>query len=221
MKKIVKVLTILLLGLSLKNVNADSLCETSELKRLKELANNVQFKTKYEVVSTDEEYKEIIVKYDIEIVNFDEDLRIEYKSQYDDDSVSIKSDTTNISGINPGKITFKIYAWTTNLCVDEYLRTVTINLENLNSYYYFNKEKCDQNPDFKYCKEFLDTTGADFDEIDKEFEEYLNPSAKDVVDKVIKGNIPWYFYVGGGVLVVGIIGTVIFIVTKKRKKDDL
>ena len=67
----------------------------------------------------------------------------------------------------------------------------------------------------------MDVGDLYFEDIDKEFDEYLNPSTNNPVSKALGGNIPLYLIIGGGVLVVGIVAVVIFLIIKKKKKDDL
>ena len=226
MKKVLYILMVMIVGLSIKNVNAYTVpaCTAKEMDRLRELASNVEFKTEYDIETVDKENKELVVNYKIQIVNFDKDLKIHYNNKFGSSSEDeiLDNTTTNITGVAPGDTyTFKIYSYTDNLCTDEVLKTVAVTLPKLNEYYYFNKEKCDQNPDFKYCKEFMDVGDLYFEDIDKEFDEYLNPSTNNPVSKALGGNIPLYLIIGGGVLVVGIVAVVIFLIIKKKKKDDL
>ena len=200
------------------NVYAIEECSTSKMERLKELAQNISFKTSYEVDDVDNEFKSIHTSYSVQIMNFNEDLSIHYTSFLDSEEKIVKSDTTTISNLDAGdKITFKIYSYTTDLCTDEILKTVTLDLPKLNSYYYFNQEKCDKNPEFKYCTKFMDTDLIDFDAADEEFEEYLKPSISKVFDNP---NNKVFLYIGISVGVL-VIGTVVFLIIKKRKKDDL
>ncbi len=210
-------LTILLFLFTSLKVDAYEACTNSEMERLKELAKNVEFKPSYEIGYVDEDNKSVEVNYKVEIINFNSDLRIEYTSKYEEEG-TIKSDTKEINNLADGdKITFKIYSYTTNLCTDEILRTVSIELPKVNDYYYFNKEKCNDNKEFKYCKEFMDTDNVEFEDIDKEFEEYLNPNINEIINKLDK---KVFIYIGIGVGVI-IAGVVVFVILKKKKKEDL
>lgn len=199
-------------------VNAYEACTTSEMERLKELAKNVEFKPSYEISSVDEEFESVEVNYKVEIVNFDSDLKIQYTSKYEEEG-TLKSDTKEIENLADGdKLTFKIYSYTTNLCTDEILKTVSLELPKVNDYYYFNKEKCEANKDFKYCKEFMDTDDLDFEDIDKEFEDYLNPGIDEIISKLDQKT---FIYIGIGVGIIVIVGTLVIVMLKKKKKDDL
>lgn len=210
-------LTIFLFLITSLKVDAYEACTQSEMERLKELAKNVEFKPSYEISYVDDENKNVEVNYKIQIINFDSDLRIEYTSKYEEED-TLKSDTKEITNLADGdKFTFKIYSYTTNLCTDEILKTVTVDLPKVNDYYYFNKEKCDDNKDFKYCKEFMNTDDLDFEDIDKEFEEYLNPNIEELINKMDK---KIFIYIGIGVGVI-VVGTIVIVCLKKKKKDDL
>ena len=217
-----KYLKICLITLSLflitsLKVEAYEACTQSEMERLKELAKNVEFKPSYEISYVDDENKNVEVNYKIQIINFDSDLRIEYTSKYEEED-TLKSDTKEITNLADGdKLTFKIYSYTTNLCTDEILKTVNVDLPKVNDYYYFNKEKCDDNKDFKYCKEFMNTDDLDFEDIDKEFEEYLNPNIEELINKMDK---KIFIYIGIGVGVI-VVGTIVIVCLKKKKKYDL
>ena len=214
--KIYLLIISLFLITSLK-VEAYEACTQSEMERLKELAKNVEFKPSYEISYVDKENKSVEVNYKVEIINFDSDLKIQYTSKYGEED-TIKSDTKEIIDLADGdKLTFKIYSYTTNLCTDEILKTVNVELPKVNDYYYFNKEKCDDNKEFKYCKEFMATDDLDFSEIDKEFEEYLNPSINEIINKLDK---KIFIYIGIGVGII-VTGTVVIVYMKKKKKDDL
>ncbi len=221
MKKLIVFVILFFISLNVYAVDVPA-CTDSEMTRLKEIANNVKFKTNYEIIEASEENHEIEVFYNIEIVNFDKNLKIHYTSKYDTEEEIIKSNTSKISNMLDGdSVTFKIYSYTTNLCTDEILKTVTVKLPSVNPYYYFNKEKCDNNPNFKYCKEFMDFD-ADFDTIDKEFEEFLNPSNNNSSgsnEHNNKNNV--ILWVISGVVLIILVSITTFIIIKKKKNDDL
>ncbi len=198
------------------NVYATDACTTSELNRLKELANNVQFKKNYRIIE-DKEENAIDVMYNIDIINYDKDLRIFYKTQYDDEETEVFQREDNIGDFSPTEnVTFYIRAFSNNDCITKLLKSVTIKLPAYNEYYYFHKEKCDTYPDFKYCSEFLDTELSD-EEIDKLFDEYLKKDEKTDNEKKEFNYI--YIVILGVLLLLTII--VVVIIKNKRNKDDL
>ncbi len=220
MKKVILSFVLILTVFTYKNVLAVEECSTSKMTRLKELANNVQFKSSYEIdEELDEEYKNVDLYYSMEVLNFNDDLRIEYKREYDDEYTSITSNEKKITGFLEGdKITFRIYSYTADLCTDEILKTTTVNLPYYNDYYYFNKDKCNGHDDFKYCKEFVSSSVPEFSEIDKEFNEYLNSNSILNVRNI--NNITWYIVIGI-VLVFMIFGIIFTIKRKGKRKKEL
>ena len=222
MKKIILVF-FLLLSFNCLDVLAIDKCTTEEMNRLKELAKNVQFKTNYEVKSVDEENKFVNVSYNIEILNFDKNLKIKYIDEFNrfDEAKIITSDVKKIDNLLAGdSLNFEIYSRTTNLCTDELLKKTTVKLQKLNSYYYFNQEKCDKHPDFKYCEKFLDVDANDFDAINKEFDEFLNPVSS-TINNMKNNHMVLFISLGAGVLVIGIGLFIVIKKIKKKRKDDL
>ena len=63
----------------------------------------------------------------------------------------------------------------------------------------------------------MDTEDLDLEDIDKEFEEYLNPSIEELINKIDK---KIFIYIGIGVGVI-VAGAITFVCLKKKKKDDL
>ena len=218
MKKYFFVLVNLVLFFSCKDVLAIEKCTTAEMERLKELASNVNFVTEIDYETIDgmiiEEEKLVTAFYDIKVLNSSPELKI----YYEEDGYKYELEDNFIESMEEGTTKFYIYAYTANLCVDELIMTKTIELEELNSYYYYNKEKCQQYPDFEYCKEYYDTD-LSYEEIEKEFDKYLesnntNPIVSD------SSNYAIYIFIGLGLIVL-IVGILIFIKRKRRDVGDL
>ena len=107
------------------NVFALDACTTSELSRLKELANNVEFKRNYKITEDEEEHA-IDVLYNIDIINRDKDLKIYYKTAYDTEKIELSSRETNVGDFAPTEnVTFYIHAYAENACITKLLKTVT------------------------------------------------------------------------------------------------
>ena len=202
------------------NVKAIDQCSTEEMNRLKDLANKVQFKTNYNVHETESEGNiyGATASYNIELVNNNEDFKYYYSSSSIQKREINLNQISNITFSDGEVVTFYIYSYTTNLCTDELLRTETIKFPIYNSYYYINKDKCSEYPDFKYCREFMDIGNISYSEIDKEFEEYTKGDVKNKVLDFVQKNI--YYVIGGGViLIAGIIYLITFIKRKKGLSD--
>ena len=223
MKKI-KYLILIVLFLINIDVKAVDSCTTDEMARLKELANNVEFKYDYEI---DEDLNAknqglddyLLVEYKLKELNVSNDIRISIDSL--NDSTNLEIINTNYDEINLGegdKITFKIYSHTTNLCTDRLLRTVTITLPYYSRYYYVNKDKCLEYKDFEFCQELMDyKTRYTNEEIDELLKDYLeeNNDSNNIVDIT---NFNYYYLIP---IISFIVIVVILIVSKKKKNKDL
>lgn len=216
MKKILFSFSLLLIYFCCLNVSAIDACTTSEMTRLRELANNVKFNYNYKIEYESEEDEELWMAYSFEILNYNDDLKI----YLNDQSNLIDVNTFQNQEFSRGEnITFYIYSYTDNLCTDELLRTIDVKLPVYNTYYYFNKERCEGYPDFEYCKEFMDVSEYSFSEIDEMFQKYVD--GDNIIDLITDDNYRLYFIFGGiGLILVIIIVCFIFI-KRKRKKDDI
>lgn len=217
--KIFKFLFMIFLSFIVINVNALEDCTSSEMKRLTELANNVKIDYSYTIEESD--YQDVLLIYDIKIHNLNDDLKIYYQVENNSDKILIDNNQPTLEGYGEGEtLTFSIYAYTTNRCVNKRLRTITVKLPIYNDYYYINKDKCSEYPDFKYCKEFMDNKELTIEEIDIKFEEYINDLKKDEIKNHFKIN---YIYYGLGIIVLIVLVIVIIVLKrqKNKKKDDL
>lgn len=218
MKKYFFILIALILIFSCKDVLAIEKCTTSEMNRLKELASNVNFVAEIDYQTVEEmkieEEKYVQAFYNIKTLNSSPELKIYYEI----DNYKYEVEDNYIESIEDGKIKFYIYAYTANLCVDELIMTKTLELEELNSYYYYNKEKCQQYSDFKYCQEFYNND-LSFEEIEKEFNEYLkNKDPNSIFSN--PSNYALYIFIAF-ILVILIVVTLFFIKRKRRGVGDL
>lgn len=213
MKKYILMLISFLLIISYKDVFAIDACTTSEMKRLKELANNVNYVAEidYEMIENSkiDEEKFVSAFYNIKIINSSSDLKIYYER----DGYKYEIENNYIESVEEGEIKLYIYAYTANLCVDELIMTKTIQLEELNSYYYYNKEKCKQHSDFEYCQEFHDND-LSFEEIEKEFNEYLKTNDSNSILPNANNYTLYIFIIAISVILIIVI---VFIINKKRK----
>ena len=108
---------IIILGLNYLNVDALNECTSTELNRLKEIANNISFKYNYEIDSFD---NYIETWYYFEIINNSDDVKIFYKT----DDMSLKEEfNSSIYFPEKDKVVFYIYAYSMNMCSNKLLRT--------------------------------------------------------------------------------------------------
>lgn len=210
MKKIFKYLSLIIIFLITSNVYAIDECSTKEMNRLKELANNVKFTYSYQVEEESREEEFIIVLYKIEALNLSSDLRLSY-----DGKIVSANDIKNMSFYNRHQV-FELYSYVDNLCTDELIKKVVVDLPTVNSYYYFNKEKCLENPDFKYCQEFLDIKDISYEKIDKLFQEYIKKDDNNSSKK--NNNYLLYILIG---ISVAVIITITLVIKHRKNKEDL
>ena len=152
----------------------------------------------------------IIVLYKIEALNLSSDLRLSYNGK-----IVSANDIKNMSFYNRHQV-FELYSYVDNLCTDELIKKVVVDLPTVNSYYYFNKEKCLENPDFKYCQEFLDIKDISYEEIDKLFQEYIKKDDNNSSKK--NNNYLLYILIG---ISVAIIITITLVIKHRKNKEDL
>ncbi|MBR3660808.1 MAG: hypothetical protein IKN63_02780 [Bacilli bacterium] len=233
MKKLKYILMFILMT-SVLNVKAIDSCTTDEMTRLKELANNVEIKYSYEIITdenleddeeteddsetdeVEEEDKDIRVLYKIDAYNLTDDLRL-----YFADDLSAPIDISNIKSYEfyeGENINIKIYSHTVNLCTDRVLRNIKIDLPIYNRYYYENKEKCSKTPEFKYCQEFLDVT-MESSEIDKLYDKYVQGMVIEEIKETVNYNI-YYIIIGLIIIVISIIFIIIKIRANKKKLKE-
>lgn len=227
MKKI-KYILLLFLFIGVLDVYAVDNCTNEEMKRLKDLASNVNFKTEYTVspreILNDEGVMELVdvsVNFKIQIINDNEDLKYYYKDNIKGEKILInQSDLSERSFRDGENIEFQIYSYSKNLCTNKLLRTVKVELPNYNMYYYLNKDKCDTYPEFQYCKEFLKVNQDDFSKIDKLFDEYLSNNDKENNSNSLKKTLNNLYYIIAGIAFI-VVFTIIIIVYKRKKRDRI
>ena len=214
--KRLKIILMIVLFFITTNVFAINDCTNDEMKRLRELANNVKITYDYKIDFESLEDETIIVFYNIKINNLPSDLQIYFQS-IDDDELRVysKEELESLEFAGSSKEKFYLYSYTNNLCTDELIKRIDVNFKPINPYYYFNKEKCLDNKDFKYCQEFMSIDDMSFAEIDA----LLNKENKTNFDKTQNSK---YFILIISVLVIIVVTIIVIkiIVTKKRKKKE-
>ena len=108
-----KILVFILAFFISLNVYAADACTASEMNRLKELANNVQFKTVLEVELDDKENKIYDVYYNAQVINLVDDLKIVYQLNDYSEETAIYNGQEILDVFSPGQtVKFKVYAYT-------------------------------------------------------------------------------------------------------------
>lgn len=211
--------SILLIGLFFitTNVFAINDCTNNEMKRLNELANNVKITYDY-VIDEEIEKRTIAGFFYVQINNLSDDLQIYLKDMSGNLKLYSK-DEIEEKDFNFGSTEkFYIYSYTDNLCTNKLIKTITIKFPSVNPYYYYNKEKCIEHTDFKYCQEFLNHD-LDLDEIDELYNEYINKN--NINDQKTKPFNKNYIYIIIASFLIIIIIIFIVIKIRKNKKEDI
>lgn len=202
------------------NVYAIDNCTSGEMARLKELAKNVTFNYQFIVEEEIPSEEKVFGYYQIKVSNLHDDLKLYYKYSTSSDIIPITPLELSEVEFHSSKVpTFYIYSYTNNLCTDEIIRVQTLKLPVYNPYYHFNKEKCDNNLDFKYCQEFLDIKEKEFSEIDKLFNEYQKEQNKEDNNFNFFDQYKIYIIIITGILLVIVLLIIIYIFKRKNKED--
>ena len=198
------------------NVNAEGVCSSDELNRLKELANNVEIVKDLQVDDSryDENNKnisDITPYYSVKLTNLTNELLVMYSVNNGNRVLANEQEIKNYIFFEGDKLTFYIYSSTNNSCNNKILKSIVVKFDKYNVYYYLNKDKCNNNLDFKYCKEYMDIDGKSYEEINKLFDEYLEKNKPSV------NNNKLYYIIGGTVVFVAVVIGLVY----KYKKNQL
>ena len=221
LKKFIYTLVICLISFYTTNVFAINECTKEEKSRLQELANNIKIQYDYRLREDiiDGEVLEVEPIYKLKMLNSNADLRYEYKFANESEKKAIRDYEIGDLEVYEGDILdFYIYSYTNNLCTNQFIKKIRVVLPVYNYFYYYNKDKCLEYSDFKYCKEFLDTSNLDYDQIETEFNEYIEAQKKENKSNFFKDNL---VYIIISILVLIIIAVVIIILRQKKKHEDL
>lgn len=230
MKKIKIIFGIIIFMMGI-NVYALEKCSNEEMARLRELANNVDFTYNYAINDEGnlDELSYESVYYKVTVSNWDNDLKLYYKyaDEKDYDEISI-DELNNTEFPNDATLVFAIRAYVANMCTNELLKTKTLDLPYYNIYYYINKSKCDEYPDFKYCKEIMTKSPEkENDEIDDLFNKYIeknNAIAEEKTNENVQNQGISWTIIAGFVLIIIVIIIIAYFYFKKvlaKKKSEI
>lgn len=225
------------------NVYAAGTCESSELTRLRKLAEKVEFTYDYEVkeIKTPGGNVNKYLDYSITAVNLNPDLQVAVmEDYYSNKFIEFKGDSegkaTLRNFIEGDKVEIKIYAYVENACSGKKITTKTIKLPYYNKYHdseichaardydycleKYYKEYCDEMQNFKYCQEMIDEAVSE-EKFNSKIKEFSNGKVPHYHHyKYIESNNNWK-YVIIGVVVLLIVLCFIIIKRKKSQKKKL
>ena len=203
----------------MNNVYAED-CDSTDIKRLRVLANDVDISYEYNDDIYDEYGIKIHDTYKVVISNLSDELYvIESKTNLDLRNYSVNDGSITIDRLYSGNKSFKIYS---RNCSNKLLKTYSIKLPKFNNY--STDPNCEGHENLDICQKFYDSSNVDY----YEFMEMINNSDnKDTDDnkskdenkyiKFIKDNYI-YISIGGGVLIIIII---VLIILRHKKRGAL
>ena len=203
----------------MNNVYAED-CDSTDIKRLRVLANDVDISYEYNDDIYDDDGFLIYDTYKVIISNLSDELYvIESKTNLDLRNYSVNDGSITIDRLYSGNKSFKIYS---RNCSNKLLKTYSIKLPKFNNY--STDPNCEGHENLDICQKFYDSSNVDY----YEFMEMINNSDnKDTDDnkskdenkyiKFIKDNYI-YISIGGGVLIIIII---VLIILRHKKRGAL
>ena len=225
MKKITFLIITLLFCFN-SSVKADDTCSSSEMARLRNLADKIEFTYDYEWNYFDDENDGIRYEYPIFTINatnLNKELKVIIKEDYYNgkyqEFINQGNGVGKMGGFRDGaRIAVTIRAYTADSCSGKIIKVKNIDLPILNLRYY--QPICQENLNFKYCARFMDKNITD----DQFYEELAkwetgNNTDKSNDDNIIVEESSHFFIVIIVVAFIAIVGIGIFIGLKKKKND--
>ena len=202
-------------------------CQSDELKRLKELANKVEFTYDYSESEEEDEFGTYtITNFKIKASNLSPDLEVMIINNYYTGDYRVfkynSSGEYELDGFDSGeKVTITIKGYVPNGCSGKDVLVRTINLPYYNSF--SKSEECKSNPEFKYCSKLLEKSVSDY-QFYVEYEKYTETG-----DSSYEGNeennksTNYNNYIIIGLVGVGLVLliVVIMVIAKKRKRNQI
>lgn len=224
--KIIILIMAFFLSLSFK-VNADT-CPSSEMNRLKNLANKVDLTYDYEwkVLKKVDNVDYMYPVFYITAINLNKELKVMIENDYlSDDYLEFVDNGTGsgtLKNFNYGQtIEVTIRAFTSNDCAGKIVATKKVSLPYFNVYHY--DDVCEDNKDFKYCSMFLENNISS-EKFAQELEKFIKNGNKNVDDASdesnIRGAFNTYLLIVGVVLIVVIL-LITIVIYKNKKKNEL
>ncbi len=194
-------------------------CDSTDIKRLRVLANDVDISYEYNDDIYDSDGFKINDTYKVVVSNLSDELYVmESKTNLDLRSYLVNDGSITIDRLYSGNKSFKIYS---KNCSNKLLRTYSVKLSNFNNY--STDPNCEGHEDIEVCQKFYDSSNIDYVEFMRLIEKSDNEDKNKDSDsknedskyiRFIKDNYI-YIFIGSGVLIIIII-TLIVLRHKKR-----
>lgn len=220
MKKIVFVLLMLLTF----NVYADT-CKSDELKRLKNIAEQVELSYEYKVstIPYSDGQDVSFAEYAVVVSNLNKEIKVNWEEDfYAGVFEEFKNDGTNtgrLSGYKDGEnAVVVIRAYTNDACSGEILAKKSIKLPYLNPFYY--QDICKTYSDFKYCQQIVDKS-LTVDKFKSELNNYLKTNESNEKEDVNNNSNNSYYLIIIIAVIIVIFVLLISVIIKKRRKNQI
>lgn len=187
-------------------------CDYQRMSELNKIAGNVKFSYSYEIIK-DENGNDFSANTFIDISNLTDDIYVM------DDWGKVYENDVSVPYNFLADLKFKFFSKDSN-CYDTKLLTKYVEVPKINSYYF--TDSCHENPEFKYCKIWLDSNLIDYDDFLLELSNYKNKKsdiqnidAKKTEDNFFANNVI-------NIVTVSIVCfslLVIFIVILKKRRE--
>ena len=225
MKKVSIVVCLFLFFFMTNNIVNAATCEREEKKRLKALAEKVEFTYDYELIETKDETGRVVEEpiFSITASNLNPELKVTIMEDYFQDKYQEFKDGNNTSASIRGfvageKIPITIYGFVPNGCSGIEVFKKYVKIPYYNS---FSEDKrCEEYPDFKYCSDLLSSTIKE-SVFEAEFKRYiasLQP-VEEIPEPEKKVDIMLIVEVAGAIIAVATV--IIYIIVRRKKKYSL
>lgn len=207
MKRVYKYLFVFLGSLFIFPLVSNAQCSYERQAELSKIAANVKFSYTYDV-------QEDRPNFTINITNITNDIYI--KEQETGNIINKESNVPN-TDIGGKSVAYNIYSNDAN-CKDELLITKYVTLPEYNNF--SNIKDCQDYPEFKYCKKWMNTNDLTQEHFEDEFDKYIDrqiikntneQTKSNVFDEIISQNKMWII-----LSLFGIISMVLLIFIKRR-----
>lgn len=231
-KKIMFIIGIFVTFFCYMNVYAADACESSELSRLRKLAEKVEFDYSYEIkeIENDDNLLVRFAEYNLNVVNLNSEIQVYVTDTKSNITKMVKASNGNSGSVGTffdgDTLEIKIQAYTRNACSGKTIITKKIKLPYYNVFSTYNI--C-QNDDFcGICSEFLDHEYS-VEEFKKDVDKCYATRNHELIDNITKNNSNnndnlsksylWYYF--GGIALLLIIMIILLIFSKRKKRKTI
>lgn len=206
-------------------LSANAECSSERLVELSKIADNVTLSYTYDfdrTIPDDEGHSEVLnAIFKVNISNLTKDIYIENEGN-GNTHVGV-GETTDPTTFNSGQsVTYTIYSNDAS-CKGEALTSKYITFPTYNSF--SSSQECTENPEFKYCKTWLDTTNLSQEEFEKALDEYKSENQVKKAENKDKTNFflehKTTLIIVGAIFGIGIVSLLIIMIRRKKKQSLL